>query len=171
MLGFVCKLMWHYPPVLCFIIFRWRIMCMVMKIFHFFIQWQPHCLLGMYVCTLLWDSILCLCVCSFSIGLSITLTATQLITERKEGVIDRTWVAGGLDITSCDLTWSHPIAGVTVTEIIISQTFSFFFMAVAQSLPLFFVITYTYDVSLVIILAYSTTLLFCYSSLEKAALC
>ena len=114
--------------------------------------------------------VLCLCVCSFIIGLSITLTATQLITERKEGVIDRTWVAGGLDITSCDLTWSHPIAGVTVTEIIISQTFSFFFMAVAQSLPLFFVITYAYDVSLVIILAYSTTF-FCYSSLEKAALC
>ena len=27
-------------------------------------------------------------------GFSITLTATQLITERKEGVIDRTWVAG-----------------------------------------------------------------------------
>ena len=27
-------------------------------------------------------------------GLSVTLTATQLITERKEGVIDRTWVAG-----------------------------------------------------------------------------
>ena len=33
-----------------------------------------------------------------------TLTATQLITERKEGVIDRTWVAGGLDMASCDLT-------------------------------------------------------------------
>ena len=48
--------------------------------------------------------VLCLCVCSFIIGLSITLTATQLITERKEGVIDRTWVAGGINITSCDLT-------------------------------------------------------------------
>ena len=35
------------------------------------------------------------CVCSSVItGLSVTLTATQLITERKEGVIDRTWVAG-----------------------------------------------------------------------------
>ena len=31
---------------------------------------------------------------SMFIGLSVTLTATQLITERKEGVIDRTWVAG-----------------------------------------------------------------------------
>ena len=48
--------------------------------------------------------VLCLCVYSFIIGLSITLTATQLITERKEGVIDRTWVAGGINITSCDLT-------------------------------------------------------------------
>lgn len=37
-----------------------------------------------------------------------TLTATQLITERKEGVIDRTWVAGELinyhHAMSCDLT-------------------------------------------------------------------
>ena len=34
-------------------------------------------------------------VCSsMFITLSITLTASQLITERKEGVIDRTWVAG-----------------------------------------------------------------------------
>ena len=38
-------------------------------------------------------------VCSVAVGLSMTLTATQLITERKEGVIDRTWVAGE---SSCD---------------------------------------------------------------------
>lgn len=64
----------------------------------------------------------------FIIGLSMTLTATQLITERKEGVIDRTWVAG-----------------VTVTEIILSQTFAFFFLELAESIPLFFFTTYVYD--------------------------
>ena len=36
---------------------------------------------------------------SVSIAMSMTLTATQLITERKEGVIDRTWVAGDHVIT------------------------------------------------------------------------
>ena len=37
----------------------------------------------------------CVSACSSMFtGLSITLTATQLITERKGGIIDRTWVAG-----------------------------------------------------------------------------
>lgn len=75
-----------------------------------------------------------------------TLTATQLITERKEGVIDRTWVAGELVV----ITWCHMmlyIAGVTATEIILAQTISFFFMALAQSIPLFFFVTYVFDVS------------------------
>ena len=85
-------------------------------------------------------------MCSFIIALSMTLTATQLITERKEGVIDRTWVAGELIV----VMWCHMILyilGVTVPEIIISQTISFFFMALAQSIPLFFFVTYVFDVS------------------------
>ena len=39
------------------------------------------------------------------------------------------------------------IAGVTAAEIILAQTFSFFFMALAQSIPLFFFVTYVFDVS------------------------
>ncbi|XP_065909677.1 ABC transporter G family member 20-like [Dysidea avara] len=61
-------------------------------------------------------------------GLSVTLTATQLITERKEGVIDRTWVAG-----------------VTPVEIILAQIMSFFVLLIFQLLPTFFTIIFGFD--------------------------
>lgn len=45
----------------------------------------------------------------------------------------------------------HPI-GVTVTEIVLSQAFAFLFMQLAQILPMFFFVTYVFDVSVAIIL-------------------
>ena len=80
---------------------------MGMKTFHFLILSQLHCLLGRHIVNVIQHFVtLATCVCSFIIGLSMTLTATQLITERKEGVIDRTWVAGGPThhVMSHDLT-------------------------------------------------------------------
>lgn len=53
--------------------------------------------------------------CSTALGISIGLTAVVLIQERKEGLMDRTWVAG-----------------VNVTEIIISQVITQFFILLVQ---------------------------------------
>ena len=52
---------------------------------------------------------------STALGISIGLTAVVLIQERKEGLMDRTWVAG-----------------VNVTEVIISQVITQFFILLVQ---------------------------------------
>jgi len=99
---------------------------------------------------------------SVIVSLSTTLTATQLITERKEGVIDRTWVAGTVcfcalvllidaimkDEDKCYRTLSIFLVGVNIMEIVLSQTISFFIMLCVQLTPLFFLIVYAFDVSL-----------------------
>ncbi|XP_065910113.1 ABC transporter G family member 20-like isoform X1 [Dysidea avara] len=74
------------------------------------------------------DSVFTPVIGSVITGLSVTLTATQLITERKEGVIDRTWVAG-----------------VTPVEIILAQIMSFFVLLIIQLLPTFFTIIFGFD--------------------------
>ena len=67
---------------------------------------------------------------SITFGISIGLTAVNLIKERKEGLIDRTWVAG-----------------VNVTEIIIAQVVTQFFILLVQISLVVVVIVYGFKVS------------------------
>ena len=64
-------------------------------------------------------------------GISIGLTAVALIVERNEGLIDRTWVAG-----------------VNVTEIIIAQVVTQFFILLVQIILLVVIVLYAFKVSL-----------------------
>lgn len=66
-------------------------------------------------------------------GISIGLTAVALIVERNEGLIDRTWVAG-----------------VNVTEIIIAQVVTQFFILLVQIILLVVIVLYAFKVSLFI---------------------
>lgn len=66
-------------------------------------------------------------------GISIGLTAVTLIVERNEGLIDRTWVAG-----------------VNVTEIIIAQVVTQFFILLVQIILLVVIALYAFKVSLFI---------------------
>ncbi|XP_065916658.1 ABC transporter G family member 20-like isoform X2 [Dysidea avara] len=75
------------------------------------------------------DTVFAGAVGAMFITLSITLTASQLITERKEGVIDRTWVAG-----------------VSAMEIVFAQIIVFFILLIFQMTPSFFTIHYGFDV-------------------------
>ncbi|XP_065917161.1 ABC transporter G family member 20-like [Dysidea avara] len=75
------------------------------------------------------DTVFAPVVGAMFIGLSVTLTATQLITERKEGVIDRTWVAG-----------------VSAMEIVFAQILAFFVLLIFQMIPTFFAIHYGFDI-------------------------
>ncbi len=63
--------------------------------------------------------------------MSIGLTAVALIIERKEGLIDRTWVAG-----------------VNATEIIIAQVITQLFILVVQIVLMVVVVLYAFDVRL-----------------------
>ena len=67
---------------------------------------------------------------SIMFGIAIGLTAVALIIERKEGLIDRTWVAG-----------------VNVTEIIIAQVVTQLFILVVQIILVVVVIIYAFEVS------------------------
>ncbi|XP_065916659.1 ABC transporter G family member 20-like [Dysidea avara] len=75
------------------------------------------------------DTVFAGAVGAMFITLSITLTASQLITERKEGVIDRTWVAG-----------------VSAMEIVFAQIIAFFILLIFQMTPSFFTVHYGFDV-------------------------
>lgn len=66
---------------------------------------------------------------SIMFGFSIGLTAISLIVERKEGLIDRTWVAG-----------------VNVTEIIFAQILTQFFVLLVQITLLVTVVVFGYKV-------------------------
>ena len=70
---------------------------------------------------------------SMTFGISIGLTAVALIVERNEGLIDRTWVAG-----------------VNVTEIIIAQVVTQFFILLVQIILLVVIVLYAFKVSLFI---------------------
>ncbi len=63
-------------------------------------------------------------------GISIGLTAVSLIRERKEGLIDRTWVAG-----------------VNVTEIIIAQVVTQLFILIVQIILVLVVVLYAFKAS------------------------
>ena len=67
--------------------------------------------------------------CSIAFGISIGLCAIALITERNEGLIDRTWVAG-----------------VNVVEIIIAQVFTQFFILIIQMTLLIVVLIFGFKV-------------------------
>ena len=71
---------------------------------------------------------------STALGISIGLTAIALIQERKEGLIDRTWVAG-----------------VNVTEIIISQVITQFFILVVQILLMLVFVLWVFKVCMYVI--------------------
>lgn len=76
---------------------------------------------------------LCSITCFFysvTFGISIGLTAVSLIVERNEGLIDRTWVAG-----------------VNVTEIIIAQVVTQFFILLVQIILMVVVVVYAFKVS------------------------
>ena len=64
-------------------------------------------------------------------GISIGLTAVALIVERNEGLIDRTWVAG-----------------VNVTEIIIAQVVTQFFILLVQIILLVVIVLCAFKVTL-----------------------
>ena len=68
-------------------------------------------------------------MCSIALGISIGLTAVVLIQERKDGLMDRTWVAG-----------------VNVTEIIISQVVTQFFILLVQILLMMVFILWVFKV-------------------------
>lgn len=68
-------------------------------------------------------------ITSITFGISIGLTAVNLIKERKEGLIDRTWVAG-----------------VNVTEIIIAQVVTQFFILLVQISLVVVVIVYGFKI-------------------------
>ena len=67
---------------------------------------------------------------SIMFGFSIGLTALSLVIERKEGLMDRTWVAG-----------------VNVNEIIIAQVITQFFVLLVQITLLVTVIVFGFKVS------------------------
>ena len=67
---------------------------------------------------------------SIMFGFSIGLTALSLVIERKEGLMDRTWVAG-----------------VNVSEIIIAQVITQFFVLLVQITLLVTVIVFGFKVS------------------------
>lgn len=73
-------------------------------------------------------------------GISIGLTAVALIVERNEGLIDRTWVAG-----------------VNVTEIIIAQVVTQFFILLVQIILLVVIVLYAFKVSLFIMYIHRLT--------------
>lgn len=66
---------------------------------------------------------------SIAFGISIGLCAIALIVERNEGLIDRTWVAG-----------------VNVTEIIIAQVFTQFFILLVQMALLIVILIFGFKV-------------------------
>ena len=66
---------------------------------------------------------------SIMFGFSIGLTAISLVIERKEGLIDRTWVAG-----------------VNVTEIIVAQMVTQFFVLLIQITLLVTVVVFAFKV-------------------------
>ena len=66
---------------------------------------------------------------SCALGISISLTAVVLIQERKEGLMDRTWVAG-----------------VNVTEIIISQVLTQFFILLVQIILMLIFVLWVFKV-------------------------
>ena len=67
--------------------------------------------------------------CSTALGISIGLTAVVLIQERKEGLMDRTWVAG-----------------VSVAEIIISQVVTQFFILLVQIILMLVFVLWVFQV-------------------------
>jgi len=67
---------------------------------------------------------------STALGISIGLTAVVLIQERKEGLIDRTWVAG-----------------VNVTEVIASQVITQFFILLVQILLMLVFVLFVFKVN------------------------
>ena len=73
---------------------------------------------------------LCFFFFSVTFGISIGLTAVSLIVERNEGLIDRTWVAG-----------------VNVTEIIIAQVVTQFFILLVQIILMVVIVVYAFKVS------------------------
>lgn len=77
---------------------------------------------------------------SMTFGISIGLTAVALIVERNEGLIDRTWVAG-----------------VNVTEIIIAQVVTQFFILLVQIILLVVIVLYAFKVSLFIMYIHRLT--------------
>ena len=83
----------------------------------------------------LWYEVHLLCLLSLprsstALGISIGLTAVVLIQERKEGLIDRTWVAG-----------------VNVTEVIISQVITQFFILLVQILLMLVFVLFVFKVN------------------------
>jgi ABC-type multidrug transport system permease subunit len=68
-------------------------------------------------------------IASTALGISIGLTAVVLIQERKDGLMDRTWVAG-----------------VNVTEIIISQVVTQFFILLVQILLMMVFILWVFKI-------------------------
>ena len=66
-----------------------------------------------------------------TLGISIGLTAVVLLVERNEGLIDRTWVAG-----------------VNVTEMIIAQVMTQFFIILVQIVLMLVVVLCGFKVSL-----------------------
>ena len=76
------------------------------------------------------------CLLSVTFGISIALTALSLVTERKEGLIDRTWVAG-----------------VNVTEMILSQILTQFFVLLVQIILLVVVVIFAFKVTQILLCA------------------
>ena len=68
---------------------------------------------------------------STALGISISLTAVVLIQERKEGLIDRTWVAG-----------------VNVSEVLISQVLTQSFILVVQIVLMLVFVLFVFKVSI-----------------------
>lgn len=66
---------------------------------------------------------------STALGISIGLTAVVLIQERREGLMDRTWVAG-----------------VNVTEVIISQVITQFFILLVQIILMLIFVLWVFKV-------------------------
>ena len=66
---------------------------------------------------------------SVTFGISIGLTALSFVTERKEGLLDRTWVAG-----------------VNVTEMVISQVLTQFFILLVQIFLLVIIVKFAFKV-------------------------
>ena len=66
---------------------------------------------------------------SVTFGISIALTALSFVTERKEGLLDRTWVAG-----------------VNVTEMVISQVLTQFFILLVQIFLLVIIVKFAFKV-------------------------
>ena len=130
-----CPTMLEFMMTLCNLYRSTSLLFMVKWVSHSQTSWDLVSSLRMYIlfgylCSYGVTCLLSLLHSSTALGISIGLTAVVLIQERKEGLIDRTWVAG-----------------VNVTEVIASQVITQFFILLVQILLMLVFVLFVFKVN------------------------